>query len=81
MREGRKGVIHPNPLTETTLVYPDAHHFQYTDLPHPDWEELVVSKKTNQVPDVDVTVTTPPDVNPWGNFLRYKKPTFTTVIF
>ena len=39
-------------------------HFQYTDLPHPGWEEVVYSMKTSYVPDGNVMMARASDVNP-----------------
>ena len=41
-------------------------HFQYTDLPHPGWEEVVYSMKTSYVPDGNVMMARASDVNPEG---------------
>ena len=41
--------------------------FQYTDLPHPGWEEIVSFLKTSPSPDEDVMMVRSPNVNPEGN--------------
>merc|ERR1711939_966122 len=44
-------------------------HFQYTDLPHPGWEEVVYPMKTSYVPDGNVIIVGPADANPAGSHL------------
>ena len=56
-------------------------HFQYTDMPHPGWEEIIYFKKTSYVPDGDVMEVRPPDVSPEGNCLSRKKSTATTIVY
>ena len=41
-------------LTDQDDSGKSIQHFQYTDLPHPGWEEIVSSTKTSHVPDEDV---------------------------